>query len=155
MTPDVEVELQNLRNEIAGVRRRASYLTIGLCAALGLVVASWIVLGSPAKADFVSARGFLVKDPSGKTRAVLGVSSNGIASLALTDEENQPRISIRVDGAGGPQVALRTRDGATTILGAQRLDRPGLYPGERQVEERNAASVVISDTGKGLFWSVP
>ena len=155
MTPDVEVEIQNLRNEIGGVRRRASYLTIGLCAALGLVVASWIVLGRPSAPEYVSARGFLVKDPSGKTRAVLGVSSNGIASLALTDEENQPRVSIRVDGAGAPQVALRTRDGATTILGAQRLERPGLYPGERQIEERNAASVVISDTGKGLFWSVP
>ena len=155
MTPDVEAEIQNLRNEIGGLRRRASYLTIGLCAALGLVVASWIVLGKPSTPDYVSARGFLVKDPSGKTRAVLGVSSNGIASLALTDEENQPRVSIRVDGAGAPQLALRTRDGATTILGAQRLERPGLYPGERQIEERNAASLVISDTGRGLFWSVP
>jgi hypothetical protein len=155
MTPDVETELQSLRAQIAGLRRRSALLTIGIAAALGVAVATWIVLANAPPPTYVSARGFLVKDASGKTRAVLGVASNGSASLAITDDAGAPRASLNVDGAGSPQLALTTRDGASALVGAQRLEHPGQFPGERQIENRNAASIVVSDAARGVFWSVP
>lgn len=155
MTPDVETELQSLRAEIAGLRRRSALLTIGIAAALGVSVATWTVLGNQPAPVYVTARGFLVKDAGGKTRAVLGVASNGSASLAVTDDAGAPRAVLSVDGEGSPQLALRTKDGASTLIGSQRLEHPGQFPGEREIEHRNAASVVVSDASRGLYWSVP
>ena len=155
MTPDVETEFQSLRAEIAGLKRRSALLTIGIAAALGVAVATWIVLANAPPPAYVTARGFLVKDAAGKTRAVLGVASNGSASLALTDDGGAPRASLSVDGEGSPQLALTTRDGASTLVGSQRLEHPGQFPGEREIEHRNAASVVVSDAAHGFYWSVP
>jgi len=155
MTPDVETELQSLRAEISGLRRRSALLTLGVATALGVSVATWIVLGNAPPPAYVTARGFLVKDASGKTRAVLGVASNGSASLAVTDDAGAPRAALSVDGEGSPQLALSTKDGASTLVGSQRLEHPGQFPGEREVERRNAASIVISDASHGVYWSVP
>ncbi|HKA24669.1 MAG TPA: hypothetical protein VKF80_06795 [Candidatus Eisenbacteria bacterium] len=155
MTPDVETELQSLRAEISGLKRRSALLTIGVAASLGVAVATWVVLGNAPTPAYIAAKGFLVRDAGGKTRAILGVASNGSASLAITDDAGAPRASLSVDGGGSPQLALTTRDNASTLIGAQRIERPGQFPGERQIENRNAASIVVSDAGRGLFWSVP
>jgi hypothetical protein len=155
MTPDVETELQSLHAQIAGLKRRSALLTIGIAASLGVAVATWIVLGNAPPPEYVSARAFLVKDAAGKTRAVLGVASNGSASLAITDDAGGPRASMSVDGAGSPQLALTTRDGASTLMGSQRLEHPGQFPGERDIERRNAASIVVSDATRNIYWSVP
>lgn len=155
MTPDVETELQSLRAQIAGLKRRSALLTIGIAATLGIAVASWVMVANAPPPNYVSARGFLVKDASGKTRAVLGVASNGSASLAITDDGGGPRASLSVDGAGSPQLALTTRDGASTLIGSQKLEHPGQFPGEREIEHRNAASIVVSDATRQLYWSVP
>jgi hypothetical protein len=155
MTPDVETELQSLRTQIAGLKRRSALLTIGIATSLGVAVATWIVLGNAPPPAYVSARAFLVKDAAGKTRAVLGVASNGSASLAITDDGGSPHLSMSVDGGGSPQLALTTKDGGSTLIGSQRLEHPGQFPGEREIERRNAASIVVSDAGHNLFWSVP
>lgn len=155
MTPDVETELQSLRAQIAGLKRRSALLTIGFAASLGVAVATWIVVGNAPPPAYVSARGFLVKDASGKTRAVLGVASNGSASLAITDDAGSPRAALSVDGAGSPQLALTTRDGASTLVGSQKLEHPGQFPGEREIEHRNAASIVVSDAARKIYWAVP
>jgi len=155
MTPDVEAELQALRGEIARVRGRASLLTMGLVAALIVGVAA-VALGWPKPgAPYVTARGFLLKDGNGRTRGALGVASNGTVSLALTDDQGSARAALSVDGAGSGSVAVRTGDGASAVLGSQQLGRTGAYPGERRIEWRNAASIVLADPAHQVFWAAP
>ena len=155
MTPDAEAEIESLRTEIRRLKGRAGALTIGVFAVMGMVVASLILTWSAPPERYVSARGFLLKDASGRTRAVLGVSSGGTASLTVTDDAGAARAALSVDAEGSPALVLDSHDGARAVVGAQRLRAPGQYPGERRVERRNAASIVLIDSARTVFWSAP
>ena len=58
----------------------------------------------------VVARAFQLVDDTGRIRAIIGISPEGMAAITLYDSQNHERATIGVLPAGEPKIVLRERD---------------------------------------------
>src|SRR3954469_1842395 len=111
---------------------------IGLIAGLlGGVVSSWVLVGAPAFAQkappqekVLQAERFVVVDPAGKLRAVLGLAADDSLSLRLYDQAGKQRLALGVLADGSPSLLLKDPAGkprAGLLVKADGSPSLGLY----------------------------
>jgi hypothetical protein len=131
------LERENRRWKLAG----------GLAALVVLVLA---VMGQAGpRPRSVDAEEFILKDSSGKRRAVLSVAQGGLAHLAFYDRQDAPRLGLGVGGNGAPTLALADAGGharAKLELQADGVARVIL------LDEKYRLAVVVGVSRQGAPW---
>jgi hypothetical protein len=112
-----DIRLARLEFKLADLQRsnRRLKVTIG---ALVLVGGALITMAqaSSSGSDVVEARQFVLRDDSGRVRAVLGTTLDGAVGLNLDDASGRTRATLDVDYDGSPGLDLFDQNGKRRVL---------------------------------------
>jgi hypothetical protein len=120
--------------KLADLQRSNRRLRV-MIGALALVGGALITMAqaSSSGSEVVEARQFVLRDDSGRVRAVLGTTPDGAAGLNLDDASGKTRVALDVDYAGSPGLDLFDQNGkrrALVSLSSNGEPGVGLYDSE-------------------------
>jgi hypothetical protein len=121
---------------IADLRRRMTYVLVGVAILLGLTAAVIYLAGRHGMpgmvAQVVESREYVLRDGSGQVRGAWGVDAAGATQLVLQDRDTRAavKLSLLADGAAG--LTLTDAQGKARLVA-------GLLPGEN-------VSMVLADS---------
>jgi hypothetical protein len=136
---------------------------------IGALLLTGVALITMAQADSgvsesVEARQFVLRDDSGRVRAVLGSAPDGAVGLNLNDASGRTRITLDVEDSGSPGLDLYDQEGKRrTIIALGKQGMPGLGLYDAQGKLRTSLDVPAANTPGLAFyhkngapsWGVP
>ena len=154
----MEVKLSDLQRS----NRRLKAMLGALVLVGGGLIA--MAQASPSATDVSQAREFLLRDDSGRVRAVLGTSPDGAVGFSLDDANGQTRVTLAVDRNGSPGLDLFDQSGkrrAIISLGQHGEPGAGLY--DAQGKLRTSLDIpAVTNPGLAFYhedgkpaWGVP
>jgi hypothetical protein len=108
-----EVAVEALVRRLERVERENRRLKrIGFAVLAGITALVLMGQAKPDKvAEVVEAEKFVLREPSGKLRASLGVGADGVASLSLTDRAEKPHAVLAASRDGSAALIFYDKDG--------------------------------------------
>lgn len=130
-TRELDGRLLRLEQKCVELQRsnRRCRLMIGSLLLMGGALVTMAQAGTGIS-DSVEARQFILRDISGRVRAVLGSAPDGAMGLNLDDANGHTRVTLDVEDSGSPGLDLYDQDGkrrALIALGKQGTPGLGLY----------------------------
>ena len=168
---------------------RSRRFNLWLLAAMGLAAGAWLLAGAfhgeqawaqttkpeNDSSGVIRAKGFVVEDENGKTRAMLDMNKD-VPRLRLFDEKGKPLVSLDAskDGAGlfladengklragliankdGPMLKLADQNGTLRVLLDASKGRPGLSLADKNGKTRAELGVSGTESRDGTIVQHP
>ncbi len=143
--PTMESVLRRL-NRMERENRRWKWL---VCTTLVMIAAA-VVLSQVFPRTVLEARKFVLRDADGKSRAELGLMTDGTSVLVLNDENEKPGVALSVLPDGPRTLSLLDTDGKTrSVLTARADGDSGLRLFDKNRTHR--ASLDVNADGKPIL----
>ncbi len=121
--------LEDLEQAHRRLKRRLAVVLVGAAGLLLMGQASDRVTATTVVARSVETQSLLIRDATGKVRALLDADAAGPVSLTFSDKDGRERSAIGVGPAGGVGLVFRDKDGGIrAALGVGPLGRPFFLP---------------------------
>ena len=149
----------SIEERVARLERQNRRLKQGL-AAVVLVVAGAVIMGATKQTglgETIEAQAFVVKDKSGKIRALLGVSKSSEPTLQFYDKDGKWRAILGVNKDAEPTLQFYDKDGKRrAALGVTKddestlrlLDKDGKQRANLGVTKNGATFLSLLDTNE-------
>jgi hypothetical protein len=85
-------------------------------------IAAGVIVGHVVPRKVVEARRFVMRDADGRSRAELGMTTDGTSILVLKDEDERPGVALSVLPEGPRRVSLLDKNGKTRSVLTARAD---------------------------------
>jgi hypothetical protein len=134
----VAADFTTLNERLERLERQDGFLRRVVLALLAMIVVGvTVVLVTQRLAPVVEAREFVLRDPHGQVRAVWTTGPLGESEIRFLDSQGGSRVSLSVDGAGSPTLAM--------------TDRSTKYAAGLAVTDRGPQLGLYGDQGRPIF----
>jgi hypothetical protein len=121
--------LESLELAHRRLKRGFGVMVVGVAGLLLMGQGSDRVTAATVVARSVETRSLMVRDATGKIRALLDADTEGPVSLTLSDKDGRERAAVGVGPAGGVGMVFRDREGVIrAALGVNPQGRPFHLP---------------------------